>query len=117
MTNRQFYSIFSDAKTQKDRDAFVSEWATSSIFDPDAESPGPDYDSLARELGNIWDVAHMDVADIRATTGMTQGQFAERFCIPCRTVQNWERRKASCTHYTRLMMAELLGLLDVQREA
>lgn len=109
MTDHQFYILLGEALVSKDRDIYISEFATSSMFDPDPDGPEPDYEALVELLGNIWDVTHMTVAEIRATTGLTQARFAERFCVPRRTLQNWELR--GCPVYVRLMMAELLGLL------
>lgn len=115
MTDKQFYTLFGAALESTDRDAYISEWATSSMFDPDSDGPAPDYAALVDKLGNIWDVAHMTVAEIRATTGLSQGKFGERFCIPMRTIQNWEAGRnlpgEGARPYVRLMMAELLGLL------
>ena len=65
----------------------------------------------ADQCGRIWELAHMSVADIRHSTGLSQGAFAEMFCIPRRTVIGWEQR-GGCTDYVRLMMARLCGLTE-----
>ena len=31
------------------------------------------------------------IKDIRTATGLTQAKFADRFHIPTRTIENWER--------------------------
>lgn len=109
MTDKQFYTIFSDALTpdSSDRDAFASDWAVSSIW----EDETADMVELSDLCGRIWDLAHMTVADIRASTGLTQAAFATRFCIPFRTIQNWEQR-GGCPTYVLLMLARLCGLAD-----
>ena len=53
----------------------------------------------------------MSIADIRHTTGLSQGKFAEAFCIPRHTVINWEQR-GGCADYVRLMLARLCGLTE-----
>lgn len=110
MNNKTFHLLWSEALASSDRDTYISEWATSSIFAPDPDAPGPDYEALTEQLGSIWDVAHMTVAQIRATTGLTQGDFAERFCLSRRTVEDWESRN-KCPNHIRLMMAEILGII------
>ena len=109
MNNKTFCILWDAALVAADRDAYVSEWATSSMFDPDPDGPAPDYEALAEKLGSIWDVAHMTVAQIRATTGLTQAEFAERFCVSRRTAEGWESR--GCPSHIRLMMAEILGII------
>lgn len=40
---------------------------------------------------------------IREVYGMTQAQFAERFEIPLRTVQNWEQRSCCPVYVLRIL--------------
>ena len=110
MTSKQFYTLFADALEQADRDAFVSDWLLSSVwfedpYDASAEIPS----DLTQQIGDIWDVALITIAEIRRHVGLTQAQLAERFCIPLRTLQGWETGRP-CPNHTRLMMAELLGI-------
>lgn len=109
MTSKIFSAVWSDALTAADRDAFVSDWALSSIWED-----APDGDTIidhAELCGRVWDLAHMSVADIRHAAGLTQAAFAERFCLPLRTLQNWEIR-GGCAPYIRMMFARLCGLAD-----
>ena len=109
MTNKQFCEVWADAQTAEDRGTYVSDWSTSSLFvDPEDEAAEID-PALVEQLGQIWDVAHMTMAEIRATTGMTQAAWAERLCCPKRTVENWEYR--CCPSHIKLMIAEQLGLI------
>lgn len=105
MTHHEFALVVGEMENYTDCDAFVSDLALSSMWGEEA-----DIAALADELGTIWDVVHMSFNELRARTGMTQTAFAERFCIPRRTVENWSGR-TSCPLYTKLMMADLLGLL------
>ena len=112
---RNFNTLFNAASAEQDRERYIAEWSTSSIFYPDADSPDINADDLAESLGNIWDVAHLTVRDIRQHLGLTQAAFAERFCIPRRTVENWERKGGHIPTYNILMMAESVGVLKVKR--
>ena len=109
MTDKQFQTVFLDALSVPDRDAFVSDWALSSAWgdDPDAEIPGDRLD----QLGEIWDVEHLSIRDIRAKTGLSQAAFAVRYCIPVRSVENWESGSRACPEYLRLLLAQSVGYL------
>lgn len=106
MTDKQFNVLYSDAINSGDRDAYVSDWALSSMWGDDSDPI-----LLADLCGKVWDLAHLTVSDIRAHTGLTQAAFSERFLIPYRTLQNWEGR-GGCAHYTILMLARLCGMAD-----
>ena len=113
MTDKQFNTVFFDAISSPDRDAFVSDWARSTIFAGVSSAP-----ALVEELGDVWDVAHLSVADIRAATGLSQRAFAERHCIPRRSLENWETegtQARSCPAYVRLLLAEVTGLYHRRR--
>lgn len=116
MNDKIFATLWAEALEDNNKEVFVSDWALSSIW---AETPEqlenpellPDPAVLAEQVGRIWDVAHMSVADIRKITGLSQAGFAERFCIPKTTIQKWESKRGGCADYIRLMMARHLGLI------
>lgn len=110
-----FYILFSAASSEQDRDRYISEWSSSSIFYPGENVPDINADDLADALGNIWDVAHLSTRDIRQHLGLTQVAFAERFCVPRRTVENWEYRISRVPPHTILAFAENAGMLKVKR--
>lgn len=109
-----FNTLFNATTTEQDKFRFIAEWSSSSIFYPDPESPDIDAAELSDTLANIWDVAHMTTRDIRQYLGLTQAAFAERFCIPRRTVEGWESGRTTPA-YIVLMLAELTGILKVKR--
>lgn len=109
-----FYTLFSAATAEQDRERYIAEWSSSSIFCPDPESPDIDAAEPAESLGNIWDISHMTTRDIRQHLGLTQAAFAERFCIPRRTVEGWEARRTT-PPYVVLLLAESAGMLKVNR--
>lgn len=105
MNDKTFYTIYSEALVSNDRDAFASDWSLSSVF-----SETSDTMKNFEICGRIWDLAHLTVSEVRAHTGLTQSAFSTRFCIPFRTLQNWEYR--SCPPYIVLMLARLTGMAD-----
>lgn len=110
MTDFQFNVLWAEALTSTDRDAFISDAALSSIWGnaPDAAIP----DDRLQQLGQLWDAAHLTVKAIRAATGLSQAAFAQRFCIPRRTVENWESGTNTCPVYVRLLLAQAVGLYE-----
>ena len=54
-------------------------------------------------------MAHLSIRDIRQRTGLPRTQFAIRYCIPNRTVQDWERGERKCPDYLRLLLAQAVG--------
>lgn len=71
------------------------------------DEPDPDISSTT-----VWDTAHMSITDIRKSAGLTQANMATRFEIAKRTIENWDSGVSKCPIHTRLMMAELLGLIE-----
>lgn len=98
MTDKQFYAAFRTAQQYSDPDAFASDVATEDLPD------------LAEELRHVWRYAHITVREIVQYTGLSQTDFAYRFAIPLRSVQNWISGSRDCPPYTRLMLARLCGL-------
>lgn len=115
MTYSDYNSLLCEALDAKSYEMFVAECGTSIIFDPDPDSDGPDFDKVVSDLTNIWDVAHMGIADVISASNLSQTAFARRFFIPLRTAQAWALGERECPIYTKLMIADLLGLITVER--
>lgn len=117
MTKSNTYLLLGEAKAASSEEMFVAEWATSSIFDPDPDAAAPDYEEIVRYLRDIWTAAHVTVKEIRQHTGLSQAAFAQRYAIPKRSVENWERaggaEARSCPPYLILLLAQVTGLVDV----
>ena len=76
---------------------------------------GEDTDRLASDMRNIYQVSHMTMLDLLFASGLTKAAFSRRFLIPLRTVENWVSGIRPCPIYVRLMIADLLGLVAVER--
>lgn len=100
MTYKDFYRLFSSACGEGDKDLFLAR-----------NIPTP-----TETLEQIWTLAHMPVREMRAGTGLSQHNFATRFCIPTTSYVQWEQGTRRPPDYVRLMMADLLGLVKVERE-
>lgn len=110
-----FYTLFGAAGAEQNRDRYIAEWSSSSIFYPDDNGSDIDAGEIADILDNIWDIAHLTTRDIRQHLGLTQAAFAERFCISLRTIEGWEAGRREPPKYIILALAELSGMLTVKR--
>lgn len=108
MTDTQFAACVRECATYTDPDAYVSGLSLSDIWDDAPDSPIPP--DRPDQLRAIYTAATRTVREIVSAAGMTQAAFAEHFCIPRRTVEDWCRGVRECPLYTRLLMQQCLGL-------
>lgn len=108
MNDKLFNELYGAALAANDKTAYVSDWALSSIWEDDPTSEIPP--ERIGQLEGIWDVAHLSIRDIRGHLGLTQVEFSQRYCIPCRTIGNWETGSSACPSYLRLLLIESAGL-------
>lgn len=50
----------------------------------------------------------MDIKELRALTGLSQAQFAEKYDLPVRTLQGWEIGKSTPAPYVLRMLEKLV---------
>lgn len=114
MTINQYRTAITEAANYTDRDAYISDLATSTIWgDPDdADVPADRLDQLEQ----IWDARHRTIKEIAADAGMSCRQLADRFCIPQRTIEAWCMGERKSPAYVSMMIQECLGLLSVAVE-
>ena len=107
MTTKQFYFCASHCADYTDPDAYASDLALSDIWGdaPDADIPADRLDALR----GIYAAATRPVREIVTATGQSQAAFAERLCIPLRTVEDWCRSLRECPVYVRLLIQQALG--------
>ena len=109
MTINQYHLALTEIENYTDRDAFVSDLSLSSAFPEDS-----DLSVTASELVLIWEAYHMTIRDLRTASGLSRTDFSRRFCIPIRSVENWEctgPNARECPVYVRLLIAEAIGLM------
>lgn len=111
MTDKQYSTCATEAQNYTDRDAYISDLALSSIWGDGPDDPIPQ--DRIEKLESIYDAVHRSIKDIAKDAGLSQRKLAERFCIPVRTVEDWCAGKRTPPDYVRLMMQELLGLLQI----
>lgn len=109
MTDKLFYDIYSSALEVTDPDAFASDWALSSEWGDEAD--GDALVERAKLCERIYELAHLTVADVRHHAGLSQSEFATRFCIPYSTVKNWEFR-GGVAPYIVLLLARACGMTE-----
>lgn len=113
INDKSFCALFGAAVAEHDRDRFIAEWSSSSIFSDEENTC--EAEELASTLENIFEIAHMSMRALRKKLGLTQAEFACRFCLPKRTIEGWESNR-SARQYIVLAFAQVSGLLNVERE-
>lgn len=110
MTDTQFAACVREVPAYADVDAYVSDLALSSMWgDTDtADIPAARIDQLRA----IYTAVNRTPKEIVAASGLSQAAFAERYCIPKRTVEDWCRGVMKCPLYTRLLLQRAEGLLQ-----
>lgn len=109
MTDTQFNFCVRECANYTDLDAYVSDLTLSTIW-VDSDSP----EVAARpDLRSIYTAVNRTPKEIVSASGLSQAAFAERYCIPKRTVEDWCRGVAKCPLYTRLLLQRAEGLLQV----
>lgn len=111
MMTAKFFNILCDEAVQyQQRDAYISDLAISSLWgdDPGAEIP----EDRLELLGRIWELSQLTVKAIRTSTGLSQAKFAERFLIPPRTIEDWERDLRTPPRYVIYLLALATGLAE-----
>lgn len=108
MTDTQFSACVREVPAYADIDAYVSGISLSSIWG-DAEIPAGRIDTLRA----IYQAVNRPVRAIVTASGLSQAAFAERYCIPKRTVENWCSGARECPLYTRLLLQRADGLLKI----
>lgn len=111
MTDIQLPACVRACESYADADAYASDMALSSIWG-DAEETDIPAERLDL-LRTIYAAVNRPVREIVAVSGLSQAAFAERYCIPRRTVEDWCRGVRECPLYTRLLLQRAEGLLQV----
>ena len=99
-------TLIMGALSAPNRDAFVSDWALSSIWGDEPTAPIPV--DRVQYLAQLWEDARKTVAELRAMTGLSQRKFAAWYGIPARTVENWESGTNNAPEYIRIMLVRLV---------
>ena len=90
-----------------DREAFIADLSRDDVWlDPDDADIPADRLTL---LGSIYDLTHATVRGLCKQYSLSHAQFAARFCIPLRTVDNWCTGERKAPAYVVAMAAELLA--------
>lgn len=108
MENKVFNLLWNEALIDNDCETYVSNWALSSIWGDSSDEGVPV--NRIDTLEGIWNAAHLSFRDIRNHTGLTRAEFCRSYCIPIRTVEDWESGTRSCPDYLRLLLMQDVGM-------
>ena len=54
----------------------------------------------------------MTIKELRELTGLSQNAFSGQYCIPKKTLQNWEQGQRKCPDYVLYMLERLVKEVD-----
>lgn len=113
MTYSQMTEIIRSAATTQEQ-IFVSRW----LLMPESVSicgfTSDNIDTNREVLKKLHATINQPMIKIREQAGISQKQLSDRFVIPIKTIQGWETR-TNCPIYVKLMIMELLGLINLQK--
>ena len=116
MKRKVFNQIYMAALEESDHDRFIAEWGSSSLVLPDPDTD-VDFDKITNDLDMAWNIAHMPPRELISKSGLSQYAFSRRYCIKKRTLDHWISGQNQMPPHTRYMIAELLGLIEVEDDA
>lgn len=99
----RFSLAWSRALQSSDRAAYIEEFSADDYISRISDLPA--------QLGLIWDVAHMSFSDLARAANMQLSDISRKFCIPYRTIQDWNAGRRACSPYFILMMARQLAII------
>lgn len=108
MNNEIFFKLYNAACADKEKDAFVSDWALSSIWGDNPESEVPV--ERIEILSDIWTAAHRSIKDIAADAGLSLRQLAYKYAIPQRTIEDWSSGRRTPPPYVLLLIQQAAGI-------
>ena len=82
-----FARLYRETADYTDVEMYIGERGWQSDWMDELDDAGVD---IANLLLDVWALAHMDIAQLRRRTGLSQRAFADRYSIPSRSVENWE---------------------------
>ena len=86
-----------------------AEVTAAAASDPDARSMTPEELSSARRVPRS--------RTLRRALGLTQEEFAERYCIPLGTLRDWEQGRCEPDQPARAYLAAIAGAPEAVRRA
>ena len=82
-----FSRLFRETADYTNADMYIGERGWQADWMDELDDSGVDIGKL---LLDIWELAHMDIAQLRERAGLSKAAFAEMYGVPYRSVQNWE---------------------------
>ena|SRR5699024_1494815 len=97
MNFKLFEELYSQALEYDDLDMYVAERVWQDWMDSVGD-PG-------KTLNEVYFLAHAEIKEIRERLGFSRIQFSRNFCIPNRTVENWEYGNNRCPDYVKTFLS------------
>lgn len=99
MKFKLFAKLFDEAKEYGGIDMYVAERGWQEWMDDYSSTESSDATEVASILTRIYELAHMDISQLRTETKLSSNAFAKLYGIPTRTVQSWEYKERRTPEY------------------
>ena len=83
-----FSRLYDEAMQYEDTDMYVAERGWQDWMEE--YTSGSDISAVSDILFRIYDLAHMEMKELRNLAGLSQMSFSRIYGIPRRTIQDWE---------------------------
>lgn len=108
MTAKQYYNCVIRVDNYDDVDTYVSDLSQAQMW-------GDDEEIIKIELlREIYTAATRPMREIIENMGYRRRDFAYRFVLPIRTVENWTYNSRKCPLGDKLMIQRVLGILSIE---
>lgn len=100
-----FTKLYSEALDYSDLDMYIGERGWQDWMEEYVPLDSDDPAEVVKILSQIFELARMDIKDMRARSGLSFRKFSALYDIPERTVQDWEYGKRNIPEYTKRLLA------------
>lgn len=99
MKFKLFSKLFDEVKEYSDVDMYIAERGWQEWMDDYSSPDSSDASEIASILARIYELAHMDLGQLRSETRLSATAFSKLYGIPTRTMQSWEYKERRTPDY------------------
>ena len=121
MKFKLFAKLFDEAREYSDVDMYVAERGWEEWMDEysttDSSDMTSDVTEIASILTRIYELAHMDLGQLRTETKLSANAFSRLYGIPTRTMQSWEYKKRRTPDYALRFISYAIFMDELENDS
>ena len=94
-----FAKLYDEAREYSDLDMYIAERGWQEWMDEYSSPDSNDASEITSILTRIYELAHMDLGQLRSEINLSASAFSKLYGIPTRTVQSWEYKERRTPDY------------------